>query len=90
MINSGFFSKGDSSLFKPITDRLLWHDTFMLLADYPLYIACQDLVADTWKNPSEWNKMAILNVARMGKFSSDRSILDYCERIWKVKPFKVR
>ena len=89
MIDSGFFSKGDCELFKPITDKLLWHDPFMLMADYPLYIACQDLVADTWKNPSEWDKMAILNVARMGKFSSDRSIQDYSERIWKVKPFKV-
>jgi starch phosphorylase len=86
LISSGFFSKGDASLFKPITDNLLWHDPFMLMADYPLYIACQDLVAETWKNPSEWNRMAILNVARMGKFSSDRSILDYCENIWKVKP----
>jgi starch phosphorylase len=86
LISSGFFSKGDASLFKPITDNLLWHDPFMLMADYPLYIACQDLIAETWKNPSEWNRMAILNVARMGKFSSDRSILDYCENIWKVNP----
>ena len=90
MINSGIFSKGDRNLFKPITDKLLWNDPYMLLADYPLYVACQDLVAETWKNPSEWDKMAILNVARMGKFSSDRSIQDYCEKIWKVKPFKVR
>jgi starch phosphorylase len=90
LINSGFFSKGDSNLFRPITDNLLWHDPFMLLADYPLYIACQDLVSDTWKNSSSWNRMAILNVARMGKFSSDRSIHDYCEKIWKVKPFRIK
>lgn len=90
LINSGFFSKGDSNLFKPITDTLLWRDPFMLMADYSLYTACQDLVAETWKNPSVWNRMAILNVARMGKFSSDRSIQDYCERIWKVKPFRIR
>lgn len=90
MINSGYFSKGDCELFKPITDALLWQDPYMLMADYPLYIACQDLVADTWKNSSEWDRMAILNVARMGKFSSDRSIQDYCEKIWKVKPFKTR
>jgi len=90
LINSGYFSKGDGDLFKPITDNLLWHDPFMLMADYPLYMACQDLVADTWKNPLEWNRKAILNVARMGKFSSDRSIHDYCEKIWKVKPFKIR
>jgi starch phosphorylase len=88
MINSGYFSKGDTNLFKPITDNLLWQDPYMLMADYPLYIACQDLVAETWKNPTEWNRQAILNVARIDKFSSDRSIMDYCEKIWKVKAFK--
>jgi starch phosphorylase len=63
----------------------------MLMADYPLYIACQDLdlVSETWKNTDQWNRRAILNVARMGKFSSDRSIRDYCERIWKVNPLKL-
>jgi starch phosphorylase len=90
MINSGCFSKGDCNLFKSITDNLLRHDPFMLMADYPLYITCQDLVADTWKNTSEWNRMAIMNVARMGKFSSDRSIQDYCKKIWKVKPFMIK
>ncbi|NTW23754.1 MAG: glycogen/starch/alpha-glucan phosphorylase, partial [Lentimicrobium sp.] len=90
MINSGLFSKGDRNLFKPITDNLLWHDPFMLMADYSLYVACQDQVADTWKTPGEWDRKAILNVARMGKFSSDRSIRDYCEKIWKVKPFDIK
>jgi glycogen phosphorylase len=90
MISSGTFSKGDSNMFKPITDNLLWNDPFMLIADYPLYVACQDLVAILWKNPSEWDRKAILNVARMGKFSSDRSIQDYCDKIWKVKPFKIK
>ena len=90
MINSGCFSKGDCNLFKSITDNLLRYDPFMLMADYPLYIACQDLVAKTWENTSEWTRMAILNVARMGKFSSDRSIQDYCEKIWKVKPFRIK
>jgi glycogen phosphorylase len=90
MINSGCFSRGDQSLFKPLTDNLLWHDPFLLMADYPLYIACQDLVSENWKKPSEWDKKAVMNVARMGKFSSDRSIQDYCEKIWKVKPFKIR
>jgi len=90
MINSGLFSNGDTSLFKTITDSLLWHDPYMLMADYPLYTACQDLVAETWKHPSEWDRIAILNVARMGKFSSDRSIQDYCEKIWKAKPFRLK
>ncbi len=90
LINSGFFSKGDCNLFKPITDNLVWHDPFLLFADYPLYVSCQDLVSQTWKDTTTWNRMAILNVARMGKFSSDRSIRDYCENIWHVKPFTVK
>jgi starch phosphorylase len=90
MINSGYFSKGDQNLFKPLVDNLLGIDHFMLMADYHLYISCQDLVSETWKNPDEWNRKAILNVARMGKFSSDRSIKDYCEKIWKVKALKIK
>ncbi len=88
-INSGMFSKGDRNLFKNLTDNLLWHDPFMLMADYPLYVDCQDLVSDTWKDTEKWTRMTILNVARMGKFSSDRSIRDYCDKIWKVKPFRI-
>jgi starch phosphorylase len=87
LINSGLFSHGDRDLFRPVTDKLLLDDPFMLLADYPLYTTCQDLVSETWKNNQEWDRMAVLNVARMGKFSSDRSIHEYCEKIWKVKPF---
>jgi glycogen phosphorylase len=90
LINSGCFSRGDCNLFKPITDSLLWHDPFMLLADYPLYTACQNLVSETWKNPYKWDRMAIFNTARMGKFSSDRSIHDYCDKIWKVRPFRTK
>jgi starch phosphorylase len=90
MINSGAFSNGDRNLFKPITDLLMWHDQFMLMADYPLYVDCQDLVANTWKDKEKWTRMAIINVARMGKFSSDRSIQEYCDKIWKVKPFRVK
>ncbi|MFN8208457.1 MAG: glycogen/starch/alpha-glucan phosphorylase [Bacteroidales bacterium] len=89
-LSAGVFSRGDQDLFRPLIDNLLWHDPFLLLADYPLYVACQDRVAETWKNPSGWDRMAILNVARMGKFSSDRSISDYCEKIWKVKGFGIR
>lgn len=90
LISSGYFSGGDQNLFKPLTDNLTWHDPFMLMADFPLYIACQELVSETWKKPPEWNRKAIINVARMGKFSSDRSISDYCEKIWKTKPFMLK
>jgi starch phosphorylase len=86
LISSGILSNGDKELFKPIVDNLLWDDPYRLLADYPLYISCQEKVSATWENTLEWNEKAILNVARMGKFSSDRSIMEYCEKIWKVKP----
>ncbi len=86
LINSGLLSRGDYELFKPITDNLLGYDPFMLMADYPQYVACQEEVSTLWKNPEEWDRRAILNVARMGKFSSDRSIAEYCNKIWEVKP----
>ncbi|HOE04382.1 MAG TPA: glycogen/starch/alpha-glucan phosphorylase [Bacteroidales bacterium] len=85
-INSGAMSDGDKNLFLPITDSLLYHDPFMLMADYPLYVACQDIVSRVWNDKKTWTRMSILNAARMAKFSSDRSIRDYCEKIWKIKP----
>lgn len=85
-INSGAMSDGDKNLFLPITDSLLYHDPYMLMADYPLYVACQDFVSRVWKDKKTWTRMSILNAARMAKFSSDRSIRDYCEKIWKIKP----
>jgi starch phosphorylase len=84
-IASGFFSKGDKELFNPLVDSLLNRDEYMLLADYKSYIECQDLVSKAFKDKRRWTSMSILNVARMGKFSSDRSIREYCEKIWTVK-----
>jgi len=60
-----------------------------LFADYQSYIECQDKVSAAYRDQDNWTRMAILNTARMGKFSSDRSIQDYCEGIWKVEPVKV-
>ncbi|WP_423127087.1 glycogen/starch/alpha-glucan phosphorylase [Gaoshiqia sp. Z1-71] len=88
LISSGLLSDGDTGLFKPIVDDLLWHDPYLLLADYPSYVACQEQVSRTWTNVPEWNRKAILNIARVGKFSSDRAIQEYCEKIWSVKPLK--
>ncbi len=88
-IASGFFSHGDPHLFAPLVEHLLHHDTYMLLADYQSYIECQDKVSLAYKDQEQWTRMAILNVARMGKFSSDRSIRDYCEDFWNVKPVKI-
>ncbi|MCL1463252.1 glycogen/starch/alpha-glucan phosphorylase [Argonema galeatum] len=88
-ISSGFFSHGDPNLFKPLLDTLLYHDEYMLLADYRSYIECQELVSQAYLDVENWTRMTILNVARMGKFSSDRSIWDYCQDIWKIQPIKI-
>ena len=86
---SGEFSHGDRTLFQPLVDSLLNGDDYMLLADYQSYIDCQDRVSLAYQDPDDWTRMSILNVARIGKFSSDRSIRDYCADIWKTWPVKV-
>jgi len=83
---SGALGCGDRELFRPITESLLNDDPFLLLADYQAYIDAQERVSALWRNPQGWTRSSILNTARMGKFSSDRSIRDYCERIWKIEP----
>ena len=87
-VGSGLFARGDADLFKPLVDNLLHHDPFLLLADYQSYIDCQQRVDEAYRDQERWIRMSILNVARMGKFSSDRSIRDYCERIWNVQPLR--
>ena len=86
---SGEFSHGDRSLFAPLYNSLLNKDEYLLLADYQSYIDCQDEVSAAYRDQDAWTRMSILNVARMGKFSSDRSIRDYCADIWKTWPVKV-
>jgi starch phosphorylase len=86
---SGEFSHGDKELFAPLVGSLLNGDDYMLLADYRSYIDCQDRVSHAYKDPEAWTRMSILNVARIGKFSSDRSIRDYCSDIWKTWPVKI-
>ena len=85
-IASGELARGDSDLFRPIVENLLNDDPFLLLADYQAYIDAQDRVNGLWRDPQAWTRSSILNSARMGKFSSDRSIRDYCERVWKIEP----
>ena len=81
---SGQFSHGDRNLFRPLLDQLLNHDPYLLFADYQSYIDCQDQVGETYQDTEKWNKMSVLNAARMGKFSSDRSIREYSQNIWRV------
>ncbi len=90
LIGSGYFSHGDRDLFRPLVDSLLFHDEYMLLADYRSYIDCQDRVGQAFMDQDNWTRMSILNVARMGKFSSDRSIKEYCQEIWNTKPFPIQ
>jgi starch phosphorylase len=89
-LTSGEFSHGDRTLFEPLVNSLLTNDEYMLLADYQSYIDCQDAVSAAYKNQEQWTRMSILNVARIGKFSSDRSIRDYCADIWKTWPVSIQ
>ena len=84
-ISSGQFSHRDGSLFRPLVDQLLNHDPYLLFADYQSYIDRQDHVSETYRDQEAWSRMSILNAARMGKFSSDRSIRDYSQNIWRVE-----
>ncbi len=83
-IAGGTFSPDQPDLFRPIVDSLLYHDPFLVLADYQSYIDCQNRVAADFLDADHWTGMSILNTARMGKFSSDRSIRDYCRDIWGI------
>jgi starch phosphorylase len=85
LIRSGFFSRGDSELFRPLIDGLLYHDPYMLLADFQSYMDCQTRVSETYRDTERWTRMSILNTARSGKFSSDRTIREYCTDIWGAK-----
>jgi starch phosphorylase len=85
LIAGGHFSRGDAAVFRPLVDNLLWSDPFLVLADYADYVACQERVSVAWADQKRWDRMSILNTARAGKFSSDRAIREYCDRIWAAK-----
>lgn len=87
-VGSAALGRGDKELFRPIVENLLGDDPFLLLADYQSYIAAQEKVSALWQDRQSWTRASILNCARMGKFSSDRSIRDYCERVWNIEPHR--
>ncbi len=89
-LSEGFFSGGDTELFKPLVDKLLEEDPFFVLADFLDYADAQQRVGDAYRDTKRWTKMSILNAARVGKFSSDRSISEYCTDIWDVEPVPVQ
>lgn len=86
LIASGEFSGGDRSVFEPIVSNLLYDDRFMVLADYASYIEAQAQVDLAYADQDAWTRSAILNIARCGFFSSDRSMRDYLDRIWHARP----
>lgn len=88
-IASGQFSDGDSSLFQPIIDSLLNHDPYFVLEDFAAYVDCCERAATAYRDPTIWTRMSILNTARCGFFSSDRTIRQYCDEIWKVQPVPI-
>jgi len=90
LIRSGFFSRGDTELFRPLIDGLLYQDPYLLLADFQSYIDCQNKVSDAYGDSDRWTKMSILNTARSGKFSSDRTIREYCADIWRAKSVPIQ
>jgi len=88
-VTSGAFSGGDRQAFEPIIGALLNRDEYMVFADYRSYIDCHDRTGPAWADQERWTRMSILNTARSGFFSSDRTIHDYCRDIWHAEPVPV-
>ncbi len=86
LIASGFFEPEHPDAFRHLIQSLLEQDTYMLLADFQSYVECQERVSKAFQDPDQWARKAILNIAKMGKFSSDRSIHEYADRLWKARP----
>jgi starch phosphorylase len=89
LIASGFFCPEDRNLFKPLVDGLLEEDRYLVLADFDAYMKKQEEVAQAYLDHDAWTRKCILNVARAGIFSSDRTIKQYAEEIWRVKQMPV-
>lgn len=90
LVEQGHFSNGDGELFRPLLQNLTGRDPYFVLADFDDYLRAQQSVGEAWADRSRWNRMALLNTARSGFFSSDRSIQDYADKIWHVKPYPVK
>jgi starch phosphorylase len=90
LIKDGFFSRGNSEQFRDLVDNLLHHDPYMVLADYHAYARCQEQVDAAYRDSERWTRMSILNTARSGKFSSDRTIREYCVDIWHARAVPVQ
>jgi starch phosphorylase len=89
-IASGYFSRGDKDLFRPIIDNLLLRDPYLVTIDYASFSAQQDAVDAAYRDVESWTRKSILNTARCGFFSSDRAVRQYCADIWKIAPLPVK
>ncbi len=89
LVASGFFSPSEPELFRPLVDSLLERDDYMVLADFSAYVESQRKVDEAYRDPERWTGMSILNSSRMGLFSSDRTIREYCRDIWGVDAVEV-
>ncbi len=90
LVHNGYFSRGDPDLFRPLIDSLLYVDPYLVLADFTSYVECQNRVSDVYADQDRWTRMSILNTARTGKFSSDRTIREYARDIWRVPSVPIR
>ena len=90
LVEQGYFSNGDTELFRPLVNNLRGKDPFFVIADFREYMRAQEEVSLAWADRSRWNRMSLLNSARTGYFSSDRSIREYCEKIWKAEAFPIK
>jgi starch phosphorylase len=89
LIRSGFFSPEQRDLFHPLIDKVLGHDEYLTLTDFPAYSACQRQVSEAYRDEEAWSRTAALNIARVGMFSSDRTVQEYAKEIWGIKPIKI-
>jgi starch phosphorylase len=89
LLAGGAFAHGDRTLFAPLVEDLVHRDPFLVLADFRAYCDAQARVAAAWRTPAAWVRSSILNTARAGRFSSDRSIREYAEQIWRISPVTV-
>ena len=89
LLRSGVFTRGDGELFRPLVDNLLGADPYLALADFSAYVKCQEQVGEVYQDARRWTRMSILNCARSGKFSSDRTIREYCHDLWKAESVSI-
>jgi starch phosphorylase len=85
LLRRGYFAGGNTELFRPLLDALLNYDPYFVLADFPSYAECQDRINEAYMDKERWTRMSILNAARSGRFSSDRTVREYASEIWRVE-----